>query len=272
MARLALLPVLWCFLRHAWGMPEGSRDLCAAPESSEETSLLQASVSGHYFPSSGFTGSDDRKKRRRKGFKIRKGRLGWRKKRLGKRTDQRQRRASLPAQPGQPGQWVKGGRGWHFVYTQERAAKPSRKHEMIATRTSSKAPVCEAGSFSFSFKNALNDGGSVEGCVRGLECDGIPRPATSVEILSNTQGFGTGDYIKGAKPNTWTLDENCEVVAFNFFSIGALPSVHKSTLFFNSAEDQGASFRAGVASGLNVRTGSIDVSMVDVDLKFEQVQ
>ena len=136
MARLALLPVLWCFLRHAWGMPEGSRDLCAAPESSEETSLLQASVSGHYFPSSGFTGSDDRKKRRRKGFKIRKGRLGWRKKRLGKRTDQRQRRASLPAQPGQPGQWVKGGRGWHFVYTQERAAKPSRKHEMIATRTS----------------------------------------------------------------------------------------------------------------------------------------
>eukprot|EP00439_Symbiodinium_sp_Y106_P069102 s1632_g11.t2 len=123
-----------------------------------------------------------------------------------------------------------------------------------------------------SLQNALNDGGSVEGCVRGLECDGIPRPATSVEILSNTQGFGTGDYIKGAKPNTWTLDENCEVVAFNFFSIGALPSVHKSTLFFNSAEDQGASFRAGVASGLNVRTGSIDVSMVDVDLKFEQAE
>ena len=54
------------------------------------------------------------------------------------------------------------------------------------------------------------------------------------------------------------------------------PGVHKpgtpQARFFNSAEDQGASFRAGVASGLNVRTGSIDVSMVDADLKFEQVQ
>ncbi|CAE7396952.1 CYB2 [Symbiodinium sp. KB8] len=267
MARAALLlPLLWCFLRHAWGLPEGSSDLCAAPVSSEETSLLQASVSGHYFPSSGFAGSDDRKKRKRRGFKIRKGRAAWRKRKWGKRA------SALPAQPEKPGRWVKGWRGWHFVYAQERAESPSRNHEMIATRTSSKAPVCEAGSFSFSFKNALNDGGSVEGCVRGLECDGIPRPATSVEILSNTQGFGTGDYIKGAKPNTWTLDENCEVVAFNFFSIGAPPSVHKATLFFNSAEDQGASFRAGVASGLNVRTGSIDVSMADVGLKFEQVQ
>ncbi|MBE9129225.1 MULTISPECIES: hypothetical protein [unclassified Coleofasciculus] len=47
--------------------------------------------------------------------------------------------------------------------------------------------------FGFSFENALNGNGTVTGLIRGLE-EGTGA-ATSVEVLSNTAGFGIGEYV-----------------------------------------------------------------------------
>lgn len=47
--------------------------------------------------------------------------------------------------------------------------------------------------FNFSFTNVNNGGGTVTGIIRGLENNSIGE-AASVEILSNTDGFGVGLY------------------------------------------------------------------------------
>jgi len=117
--------------------------------------------------------------------------------------------------------------------------------------------------FSFSFENALenpfdsvNSGGSVTGIIRGLE-EGTGA-ATSVEVLSNTAGYGLGEYVGSPVDNSWTvLDGN--LVAFIFYSFGILntpPTVTNATLFFESSESLGASFRAGITSSqIEITTG-----------------
>ena len=46
--------------------------------------------------------------------------------------------------------------------------------------------------FSFSFANAAYDGGIITGYFRGLT-DNATGSATSVEVVSNSSGFGVGD-------------------------------------------------------------------------------
>jgi hypothetical protein len=48
-------------------------------------------------------------------------------------------------------------------------------------------------SFNFVFTNASNGGGTVTGVVEGL-IDNNTTSATSVRVLSNTLGFGLGEY------------------------------------------------------------------------------
>jgi hypothetical protein len=133
--------------------------------------------------------------------------------------------------------------------------------------------------FSFSFENALenpfdsvNSGGSVTGIIRGLE-EGTGA-ATSVEVLSNTAGYGLGEYVGSPDYNSWTvLDGN--LVAFIFYSLGILntpPAVTNATLFFESSEILGASFRAGITSSpIEITTGSDIVETEDINLTFTRL-
>lgn len=128
--------------------------------------------------------------------------------------------------------------------------------------------------FSFSFENALNGNGTVTGLIRGLE-EGTGA-ATSVEVLSNTAGFGIGEYVQVGSlfDNSWTvLDGN--LVAFDFISFGVLntpPAVTDATLFFDSSELLGASFRAGISSSpYSITTGSSRVETEDINLTFTRI-
>lgn len=123
--------------------------------------------------------------------------------------------------------------------------------------------------FNFSFNNELNNGGAITGVIRGLD-EGI-RSATSVEVFSNTSGFGIGEYIGSPSNNTWTILGG-EIVAFDFTSFGALntsPAVEDSSIFFGSSELSGASFRAGIAnSSFSITNGNGSVSTEDINLTF----
>jgi len=77
--------------------------------------------------------------------------------------------------------------------------------------------------FTFTFTNRWNPAdpllgqqsgtGVVTGIVRGLT-DNATSAASSVEILSNTEGYGLGEYVGDPIFNTWTLTNG---VLTNFF-------------------------------------------------------
>jgi hypothetical protein len=127
-------------------------------------------------------------------------------------------------------------------------------------------------SFGFSFENALNQGGTVTGVIRGLE-EGTGA-ATSVEVLSNTEGYGIGEYIGSPNSNFWTVLGG-NLVAFDFISFGVnntFPAVTNATLFFDSNEGDGASFRAGIStdpSSITIGLGGITTE--DINLTFTRL-
>lgn len=57
----------------------------------------------------------------------------------------------------------------------------------------------------FSFENLANGGGTVTGRVLGLQDDAADQAATGFQILSNTAGFGIGEYIGAPENNLWTV-------------------------------------------------------------------
>jgi hypothetical protein len=126
--------------------------------------------------------------------------------------------------------------------------------------------------FSFSFENGLNEGGTVTGVIRGLE-EGT-RAATSVEVLSNTAGYGLGEYIGSPTNNSWTVLGG-NLVAFDFFSFGfsnTFPAVTEATLFFGSSQLYDASFRAGISDFPNsITTGIGGVKTDDISLIFTRL-
>lgn len=74
----------------------------------------------------------------------------------------------------------------------------------------------QAATFTFSFYNWANGGGDVTGVVRGL-ADNATSAASSVEILSNTAGFGLGEYVGTASANQWTT-KNGKLLDFEFLA------------------------------------------------------
>lgn len=126
--------------------------------------------------------------------------------------------------------------------------------------------------FRFSFENALNGNGTVTGVIRGL--DEGTGAATSVEVLTNTAGFGIGEYVGSPTRNFWTvLDGN--LIAFDFFSFGVLntpPAVTDATLFFASSQLYDASFRAGINSSRgSITTGISGITTEDINLTFTRL-
>ena len=128
--------------------------------------------------------------------------------------------------------------------------------------------------FGFSFQNALNDSenGTVTGVIRGLE-EGTGA-ATSVEVFSNTAGYGIGEYVGSPASNVWTV-LNGNIVTFDFLSFGEFntsPAVTDSTLFFNSHRSFNALFVAGISPfpGLVVG-GDINLTTEDINLTFNRL-
>jgi hypothetical protein len=115
--------------------------------------------------------------------------------------------------------------------------------------------------FAFSFTNIFGPAGSgvVTGVVRGLQ-DNATSAATSVEILTNTEGFGLGEHIGIPPENTWTV-ESGKIVDFRFVSLGesnSSPAVTNAslafdvfdTLFLAGLTPNSAFARLGFTSGL----------------------
>ena len=85
--------------------------------------------------------------------------------------------------------------------------------------------------FTFSFTNVASGGGIVAGIVRGLT-DDATSAASSVEVLSNTSGFGVGEYVGKPLLNLWILTAgNITGVNFNSFGLfNVSPDVTDSSL------------------------------------------
>lgn len=101
--------------------------------------------------------------------------------------------------------------------------------------------------FFFSFNNTGYGGGSVTGIIRGLQ-DNATSAATSVEVLTHTGGFGTGEYIGAPQYNTFTLSAGI-LTEFEFLSRGALntsPAVTCCALFLGGNTQTGI-FSAGLS-------------------------
>jgi hypothetical protein len=128
--------------------------------------------------------------------------------------------------------------------------------------------------FNFSFKNALNDAGTVTGVIRGLE-EGSGA-ATSVEVLTNTGGYGLGEYVGNPTNNFWTVLGG-NLVAFNFTSFGSRntpPAVTNASLYFSNEELLGnpISIRAGInADPTLITIGRPNVTREDINLTFSRV-
>jgi len=117
------------------------------------------------------------------------------------------------------------------------------------------ANPAEAINFTFEFDNSggINGGGFVTGIVRGLGEDGT-FAATSVEVTSNTAGFGIGEYIGNPDTNTWTLAGG-NLVSFGFVSFGndnSPPAVTGSSLDLRTF---GPGFQTGFLSNIPFSVG-----------------
>ena len=72
--------------------------------------------------------------------------------------------------------------------------------------------------FQFSFTNVVADGGTVVGIVSGL-LDNQTSPALSVQVTSNTGGFGVGEYVGHPNLNSFQVTAG-NITAANFFVFG----------------------------------------------------
>ncbi|WP_165569652.1 PEP-CTERM sorting domain-containing protein [Corallincola luteus] len=137
---------------------------------------------------------------------------------------------------------------------------------LVAATNTAQAALLD---YTFTFENALNGGGTVTGIVRGLT-EGTSA-ASSVEVFSNTAGFGVGEYVGSPVANFWTVAGGI-ITDFEFVSFGVVnsaPAVTDSTLLFRSAELNGTFFRAGLSDAPNsVTSGSALVSTEDISLSF----
>ena len=78
----------------------------------------------------------------------------------------------------------------------------------------------QALSFSFSFTNAANGGGTVTGIIDGLSDNAAFQQASSVQVLSNDLGFGIGEYIGRPSRNGFTVVDG-ELTSFFFLGFGS---------------------------------------------------
>lgn len=112
-----------------------------------------------------------------------------------------------------------------------------------------------AATFSFSFINNTNGGGTVEGIIEGLSDNGVNQSATSVKVTSNILGFGIGEYIGNPESNSFNITNG--VITFaDFVSFGSKnssPAITNSSLRFYSSN-------VGLSGGLT--NNPLQVSLI----------
>lgn len=105
--------------------------------------------------------------------------------------------------------------------------------------------------FTFTFSNrAFGLNGTVMGIVRGL-ADNATSAAGSVEILSNTDGFGLGEYVGSPTNNSWTVAGGA-ITGYDFVVFGqdnTAPAVTCCTLYLNSVSVNGTALFNDPAGG-----------------------
>ena len=87
--------------------------------------------------------------------------------------------------------------------------------------------------FEFNYHDS-DTGGDVAGIILGLDSNGLGQQATSVTVLSNTAGFGIGEYVGNPVSNSWDVIDGV-ITAVQFLSWGYLneePDVVCCTLTF----------------------------------------
>lgn len=121
--------------------------------------------------------------------------------------------------------------------------------------------------FTFFNRSESDPGGSVTGIVRGLSDNGTSA-ATSVEIISNTGGFGLGEYVGNPLFNSWTVAAGA-IISYHFVSLGdnnTSPAVTCCTLLLSDT-----SF-ASVSPVLASRSDSfLYLPDLPVDITFTRV-
>jgi hypothetical protein len=88
----------------------------------------------------------------------------------------------------------------------------------------------------FSFTDSANGPHTVAGVVRGLVDDLDGQAATSVEVTSNSAGFGIGEYVGSPAVNLWSVAGG-QITALNFLSAGqgnTAPAVTTATLWLTT--------------------------------------
>ncbi len=130
--------------------------------------------------------------------------------------------------------------------------------------------------FNFSFTNTANTGGVVTGIVRGLT-DNATSAATSVEVFTNTDGFGIGEYIGVPTNNSFTVVAGVITnVEFDVFGI-----VNSTTFDFLTPAEQldflgffdiTIAFlidgNGPVRAGLAMREDSVTLGVLPINLTF----
>jgi hypothetical protein len=125
--------------------------------------------------------------------------------------------------------------------------------------------------FTFTFTNQQFGfvGGTVTGVVRGLT-DNATSAASSLEILSNSSGFGLGEYAGAPAVNTWTLAAGA-ITGFSFLSLGVentAPDVTCCTLSMGSFGGFLSNFSAG--GGGDVTTPTITFTRIDAPVEVPE--
>jgi len=104
--------------------------------------------------------------------------------------------------------------------------------------------------FDFTFVNAANGGGTVTGLVRGLVDNANGQAAASVEVTSNSDGFGLGEYVGNPlSPNSWDVQAG-EITMVDFLSYGAVnspPAVTCCSLQFDNLSLSTSTLAAGLS-------------------------
>jgi hypothetical protein len=161
---------------------------------------------------------------------------------------------------------------WIIIVVEENVrGNPMRRFRSVviaallaAAPLSAKAALLD---FSFVFTNlAFGEFGTVSGIVRGLADNGTSA-ATSLEILSNSDSFGLGEYIGSPRENTWTVSGG-QITAYGFLAFGSLnspPDVTCCSLSLDSTVSNGTALAPDPTS-FGSRAGQADIVFTPVSV------
>jgi hypothetical protein len=124
--------------------------------------------------------------------------------------------------------------------------------------------------FNFDFTSVNGSGGEITGIVRGLN-DNATGSASSVQVLSNTAGFGLGEYAGNPTQNTFTV-ANGRVISATFISLNqsnpSSAATQNSLVFYFSPDPNLPDYTrfgtAEIATGSDTSTRGI----LGADLRF----